>query len=294
MQKHLNMIQSLVDTIEETVGEEVNILTLANTFGISPWHFQRLFKSVVGDSLGGYIRGRRLSIAADMLLTTKLSIINIAFEVGFNSHESFTRSFKSYFKFSPKDFRVERPTVLINTKPLLNEELLAHITKGMYQEPMIMEFPEQIIVGFGVKVPSPFTTKIPICQLVSTSWFALFDKEEEIEKLLPFTYYGLSISSSGNFTEETLDYIAGVPVSSIKNIPKGMTSYTLPKQKVAIFDTKTNIDAEVAKRTIDYIYGYWLPNSPYQRGIGDDYELFEDVIDFRIGEFTSKYVIPIV
>ncbi|OUR74720.1 AraC family transcriptional regulator, partial [Arcobacter sp. 31_11_sub10_T18] len=87
MQKHLEMIQDLVDKIEKDVSYDVNILSLSNSFDISPWHFQRLFKSIVGDSLGSYTRGRRLSLAATMLQTTKLSIVDIAFEVGFNSHE---------------------------------------------------------------------------------------------------------------------------------------------------------------------------------------------------------------
>ena len=293
-QKHLKMIQNLVDTIEENVGYEVNIIDLANTFGLSPWHFQRLFKTIVGDSLGGYTRGRRLSIAAKILLTTQDTIINVAFEVGFNSHESFTRSFKSYFKFSPKLFREQKPSVLINEKPLLTEDLLDHITKGMEQEPIIVDNEEQYIVGFGTNIPSPFTTAQSICEFVSTPWIALLERAKDIDNSTSQTFYGLSISPSGSFMEETLNYIAGIPVSHIDTIPTGMTSYLLPRQKVAIFDVVSSLEGEALKRTIDYIYGYWLPNSSYERGIGNDYELFENVDNFMTGDFTSKYVIPIV
>lgn len=294
MQKHLKMIQELVDNIEENVGYDVNIITLANSFEVSPWHFQRLFKSIVGDSLGGYVRGRRLSIGAKLLLSTKSSIINIAFEVGFNSHESFTRSFKSYFNFSPKQFRKVRPPVLIHEKPFLNEELLEHITEGMDAEPIIVDKNEQIIIGFDTDVPSPFNNLEPICDLVYAQWMTLLRRQEEIQDTTKHTFVGLNVSPSGTFTEETIRYIAGIPVLSDTAIPKGMTSITLPKQKVAIFDTKANIEAEALKRTIDYIYGYWLPNSDYKRGVGNDYELFEDVYDFMTGNFSSKYVIPIV
>jgi len=293
MQKHLKMIQDLVDNIEEDISLDVNILNLANFFGLSAWHFQRLFKSIVGDSLGSYIRGRRLSHAALKLQTTTSSIIDIAFEVGFSSHESLSRSFKSYYKFSPKEFRLQKSNILINEKPLLTDELLDHITNGMHQEPIIVEKPEQIIVGYGTQIPSPFSPRAKICELVADYWFKLFDDEHQIKNKIVHTYIALSISDSGNFTEDTLSYVAGVPVSALDALPKQMKSYTIPKQKVAIFEIKTDIDAEVAKKTIDYIYGYWLPNSKYKRGLGDDYELFEDVLDFRTGEFTSKYVIPI-
>ena len=81
MHQHLSMIRSLTEEIEQNLAFEVNIPDLANTFKVSPWHFQRLFKSIVGDSLGGYIRGRRLTRAAQGLLDSKETIITIAVDV---------------------------------------------------------------------------------------------------------------------------------------------------------------------------------------------------------------------
>ncbi len=72
-----------------------------------------------------------------------------------------------------------------------------------------------------------------------------------------------------------------------------MVTYTIPKQKVAVFDVVSNLDEDVVKNTIDYIYGYWLPNSQYKRGLGDDYELFENVKDYTSADFSMKYFIPI-
>ncbi len=299
MDKHLEMVQNLVDKIEKNVSYDVNITTLANSFDLSPWHFQRLFKSIVGDSLGSYTRGRRLSLAATLLQTTQLSIIDIAFEVGFTSHESFSRSFKNYFKFSPKDFRENKPKVLINKKPLLTNNLLEHITTGMNKEPIIIDKPEQIIVGLELKVPniislnSNISLSENLCEHVTPYWLELFDKEKEIMNRSE-GYCGVIISSSGNFIEETLNYIAGVPVSFLDKLPKGMKTYTIPKQKVAIFELQSELNSQSVKKTIDYIYGYWLPSSAYKRAVGADYELFTDVVNAKTGEFKMRYVIPII
>jgi len=291
--KHIKIIQDLVNQIEENVSYDVNIKSLSQSYSLSPWHFQRLFKSIVGSSLGQYTRGRRLSIAANMLVETDSSILDIAVNVGFSTHESFTRSFKDYFNYSPKDFRIEKPKVLINKKPLLTDELLEHITTGINLEPKIVELPEQLIVGMETKIPSPFVSRNKICDYVATFWYSLFEQERKVKNKIAHTYYALSISKSGDFTEEELTYIAGVPVSLVENIPKEMKVYTLPKRKVAIFDIKTNIDAETAQKTADYIYGYWIPNSKYKRGIGADYELFQNAVDFTKGDFDTSYVIPI-
>lgn len=293
MNSHIKIIQNLVNQIEENVSYDVNIKSLSQLHSLSPWHFQRLFKSVVGSSLGQYTRGRRLCIAANMLIETDLSIIDIAFNVGFSTHESFSRSFKEYFKYTPKEFRLKKLKTLINKKPILSDDLLEHIMSGMDIEPKIVNLNEQIVVGMQTSIPSPFIERNKICEYVAPFWFTLFEKENEIKNRSLHTYYALSISPSGDFTEDKLSYIAGVPVSSLEKVPEGMTQYILPSQKVAMFDITTDIDAETAQKTIDYIYGYWLPNSQYQRANGVDYELFEDVKDFRTGDFFTRYVIPI-
>lgn len=298
MQKHIEMVQDLVNEIEENIADEINVMGLAQTFGLSPWHFQRLFKALVGDSLGGYLRGRRLAVAAEMLLSTSLTFIEVAFRVGFNSHEAFTRSFKSYYKMTPKLFRKEQPKIILNKKPLLSEKLFDFIRIGDFKEPEIVELPEVTIVGFETEIPSPFVTPDIICDMIMLTWMELFERESEIENRVKFTYYGLTISPSGNYTEEKLRYIAGAPLTEVLSefgeVPKGMTTYTLPKQKIAVFDTHSQIDADVFKQKVDYIYGYWLPNSKYARGEGSDYEFFENVVDFRTADFSSRYVMPVM
>jgi AraC family transcriptional regulator len=292
MQQNLQLIQGLVSQIENNLSDEINIVNLAKSFELSPWHFQRLFKSLVGDTLGSYTRGRRLTKAAQLLLNSDRGIIDIAFEVGFNSHEAFSRSFKSQFKISPKTFRQNQPSVRLNDKPILTEELFIHLTKDITRAPIIKTTKERKIIGFDTTIPSPFISNDGYCDLLYSSWMKLLERQTEIKNRIPETYYVLSISQSGNFIEDTVDYIAGIPVSEFKTIPDGMVSYYFPAQLVAMFEVAT-VDKDTTAKTIDYIYGYWLPNSKYNRGKGNDYELFEGVTDFEDPDLSSKYVIPI-
>lgn len=291
-QPTISYIQDLVDHIENNLSEEINVIQLANSFHVSPWHFQRLFRALAGDSLGGYIRGRRLTQAARLLLSSNLSVTDIAFRAGFNSHEVFTRAFRLYFGQSPKDFRKSKPAVILNEKPLLSMELVHHLEKEMDHEPTIKVVKEHHIVGVNTTVPSPFISNDAYCDALYPSWMSLLARQDEIKNRLPETYYGLTVSPSGNFTEDTLDYIAGVPVTSPSGAPNDMVSFSFPEQLVAVFSI-ASIDKETVNRTIDYIYGYWLPNSSYTRGSGSDYELFEGVTNFEDPNLGSKYVIPL-
>lgn len=288
------MVSTLVDEIESNIAFEVNIKSLAKKCQVSPWHFQRMFKALVGDSLGNYVRGRRLSLASKKLLETDLTIIQIAFDVGFNSNEALSRSFKNFFGYTPKEFRQLKPKVMLKNKPVLNTQILKHVTEDINIEPSVVVRAPILLVGVMVEVPSPFASDENICETVESSWQTLLQREKEIPNRVQKEYYSLQISPSGNYTEETVHHLAAVKVDSFIDIPEGMNTYTLLEQKVAVFDTMTHIDEAMTRRTIDFIYGYWFASSEYRRGEGDDYELFEEVEDFYTQKFRSKYVVPVV
>ncbi|MCH8533207.1 MAG: AraC family transcriptional regulator [Saccharospirillum sp.] len=289
--RYYGFLQTLVDDIEANLAEEVSVLALSERSGLSPWHFQRWFKSLIGDTLGSYIRGRRLTRAAQLLLESDMGIIDIAVSVGFGSHEAFTRSFKAYFSMSPKAFRKTRPTVRLNEKPVLNEELLHHIAHRVTREPIIRVRPALSIVGLETRIPSPFVTDQTSCHLMQPAWMQLFEREEAIAGGITKTYYGLTLSESGHFTENELSHLAAIETTEPENAPEGMKVHHLPEQRVAVFCV-SGVDAEAVNRTIDYIYGYWLPKSGYLRGEGSDYEWMEQVEQFD-SSIATKYVIPL-
>ncbi|HMH70532.1 MAG TPA: AraC family transcriptional regulator [Candidatus Saccharimonadales bacterium] len=293
MQQAVQHIQGLVDHVEDNLSEDINIPQLADSFHVSSWHFQRLFKALVGDTVGGYVRGRRLTEAARLLSHTHLGIIDIAFSVGFGSHEAFTRSFKAYFGQSPADFRKNRPVVILNEKPLLSTKLVRHLASEIKHVPTITTVPAQIIVGIPTAIPSPFATDEIICESLGPLWRTLLKRQAEIKDQQPTAFYAITASPSGNFTEDTLNFIAGIPVGSADSVPEGMVVHTFPEQLVAMFDVAV-LDKDTVLKTINYIYGYWLPNSPYVRGSGSDYELFDEYEGFINPDSGSRYIIPIV
>ena len=288
----LNFVQEIVNRIENNLAEQIDIVKLARSFRISPWHFQRLFKSWVGDTLGGYIRGRRLTRGAELLLHSERGIIDIAFDVGFSSHEAFSRSFKAYFKFTPKAFRRSRPGVRLSDKPMLSLDLMEHMAKEISREPQIIERPAMDVVGLTCPIPSPFTQPEAHCDTMYPTWMELLQRSDEIAHKFHDTFLGMSMSESGNFTEDELRLLAGIPVEACDNVPVGMSHFHFPEQRIACFDVAV-LDSDTVSKTMDYIYGYWLPNSPYQRAQGHDYEYFVDVQHFQAPDMGSQYILPI-
>ncbi len=99
-------LTKVTDYIGQHLDDEISLESLSDIFYISKFHFHRLFTAFTGLSLQQYIRWLRLKRAAHQLIVEKdQSIINIAFNAGFTSHEAFTRAFKKACGISPNQFR---------------------------------------------------------------------------------------------------------------------------------------------------------------------------------------------
>lgn len=72
---------------------------------LSHYHFCRLFKQSTGITPHQYLTQCRIDRAKQLLLTTRLTITEIAFAVGSTNHSSFTRLFRQYVGVPPKVFR---------------------------------------------------------------------------------------------------------------------------------------------------------------------------------------------
>ena len=78
---------------------------MARTACFSERHFHRLTLQLLGETPGTHQRRRRLDRAAWLLLTSRTTVLEIALETGFESHETFTRAFRVRFGETPSSFR---------------------------------------------------------------------------------------------------------------------------------------------------------------------------------------------
>ncbi|VEA43505.1 regulatory protein SoxS [Salmonella enterica subsp. enterica] len=61
---HQQIIQTLIEWIDEHIDQPLNIDVVAKKSGYSKWYLQRMFRTVTHQTLGEYIRQRRLLLAA--------------------------------------------------------------------------------------------------------------------------------------------------------------------------------------------------------------------------------------
>ena len=99
-------MHAVVEYIDRHLDKKLDLAALADIASFSPFHFHRLFRALMGEALGDYVRRRRLEIAGVRLLSQHgVSVLNIALGVGFGSAEAFTRAFRARFDCSPTEWR---------------------------------------------------------------------------------------------------------------------------------------------------------------------------------------------
>ncbi len=104
--EYVGRINRVLDHIEANLDGELSLEVLARVANFSAYHFHRIFKGVVGETLNQFIQRRRVEKAASMLIGNPAkSITEIAFDCGFSGSAAFARSFKEAFGVSASEWR---------------------------------------------------------------------------------------------------------------------------------------------------------------------------------------------
>ncbi|MEZ4701677.1 MAG: GyrI-like domain-containing protein [Rhodothermales bacterium] len=105
-QEYARRMHRVLAHIDRHLDAPLDVHTLAGVAHFSPFHFHRLFTALMGETVGDYLRRRRLEVAAQRLaVQPSLSVLQAALAVGFGSAEAFARAFKARFGVSPTAWR---------------------------------------------------------------------------------------------------------------------------------------------------------------------------------------------
>jgi AraC family transcriptional regulator len=94
--------------IQQHLDEPLALEEMAAIACFSPFHFHRIFRGMVGESVKEHVRRLRLERAASQLKLGRQPVTQIALDAGYRSHEAFTRAFRGWFGASPSEFRALR------------------------------------------------------------------------------------------------------------------------------------------------------------------------------------------
>lgn len=104
--EYTRRMHAVLEHIDRHLDAPLDLPTLAAVAHFSPFHFHRLFQAWMGETLGEYLRRRRLELSAMRLVAQpRLPVLQAALSVGFGSSEAYARAFKARFGLSPSAWR---------------------------------------------------------------------------------------------------------------------------------------------------------------------------------------------
>jgi AraC-like DNA-binding protein len=99
------IIKKTIEYINSHIHEAIEIDELRKLTKWEKHHFSRMFNQYVGMTPYQYILNQKIDYSKSLLIETNNQIVDIAFELGFNSHSNFSTRFKKISGYTPEEFR---------------------------------------------------------------------------------------------------------------------------------------------------------------------------------------------
>lgn len=259
---YIQRVNRVLDHITSHLNDELPLKTLASIASFSEFHFHRIFKSVVGETVNQFVWRMRVERgAALMRAKPEMKISDVAAESGFTSLAGYSRAFKTRYGLAPTQW--DRQT------PLQSEQFACNDQFPMYRISELQRCQDEFTVNFR---------QMPAQRLAYVRVYDAYHDKERIEaayqrlfawyrtrggRLEDTTLYGMS-QDDRDITPEALcrfDWCLHVPDDwqgdneiSVRNFPACLLA-TIKLD---------GGDLQVEDRIWQYFWRYWLPRSQFQ------------------------------
>ncbi len=275
----MNPVAKALWFIESHFAGELTLTEIAATAGVSRFHMARAFGMTTGFSVMQYVRGRRLSEAARLLADGAPDILTLALDVGYGSHEAFTRAFREQFGVTPE--RV-RSGGTITGLSLVEAFQMNNSTGTVLQAPRLENGRALLVAGLEERFSSENTSGIPAL------WQRFSPHIGHVPGQVGNVTYGVCYNTddTGGF-----DYSAGVEVSDFTGLPANFARVAIAEQRYAVFAHAAHIST--IRATYLAIFNTWLPKSGYQIAGGPQFERYDEHFNSHTGTGGFEIWVPI-
>jgi AraC family transcriptional regulator len=277
-------LQRALNYIEANLTEKITLEDIADIANYSPWHFHRIFQAYTGKGVGEYVRLRRLSEAGRELVFTSTPIVEIAFKYQFESQAAFTRAYQSNFHVTPGKLRREVRVAHCFSPVSLQEQPTKQ--QGVNQmKTRITKRDSFNVIGMDC-----------YCSQNENTIPQLWDRFMKVMHQVPNTKpsqacYGICLTEDEvHVTPDTeFRYLAGLEVTSSKEIPEGMSHYEVPKGEYLVVEHVGALDT--LPKTYDWVYKVWFEE--YETVGNLDFEVYDERFKFGEADSVMEIWVPI-
>ena len=279
----LHSIQQAIEYIDNHLTEDLKIEQIAKVAHSSSFHFQRAFSILTGMTVSEYIRGRRLTLAAQEIASSPCKIIDVAYKYGYETPEAFAKAFRKQHGMKPTDVRKEAGMIHSYNKLVIHVQL-----KGA--DPMqykIVEKESFQVVG----VKRTFSCANGEQSKEITKFWQDFYEDGTNEHLFPLNTGEINgvIGVCDMGENNLMDY--WIATNYAGEDTKGFDTFMVPAAKWAVFEVKGAMPTAITTM-VEKIYQEWLPSNAYELANGPELEVYSDG-DTSSADYYSEIWLPI-
>jgi AraC family transcriptional regulator len=260
-----------IDHIVRNLAEPLSLEDVSEAAGFSPFHFHRVFKSLLGETLNQFVKRLRLERALYLMShAPNCSLTEVALNCGFSSSSDFSRSFKQWYGAAPSVFDLE---TFRNSRREEFERVLSSREGG-----------HRFTTLPAGQNPDGFEVRLRDLPARTVAYIRVFDPYREgvaqaaCERLLAWAierglaegqWLGYMWDEPEIVALKDCRYDVALVVDDVE--PAGEISrFEFPPMRVAEVVLTGGIELEM--RAIDWLYQTWLPRSGF---VPDDQPSFE-------------------
>lgn len=268
---YVERVNRAIDHVVSHLAEPLRLKEVSRAAMLSPFHFHRVFRALVGVTLAEFVKRLRLERALFMMShTRRASLTMIALACGFSSSSDFSRCFRQRFGAPPSTFdikgwrdahRSELQAMVPGSveRPHLERLPAGHNPDGFMVR--IRDLPARTVAYIRVRNPYRGDAVVKATQRLVT-W-------AERNSLAHGQWLGYQWDNPEITPLESCQYHTAVEAERFT--PKGgIGRFRFPPMVVAQVEVRGGIDLEL--RALQWLFGVWLPKSGY---VPDDHPCFE-------------------
>lgn len=260
--------------IETHAQAPLALADIAAAAGLSPFHLSRLFQARTGTSVMRYLRGRRLTAAAQQLTNGAADILQVALDAGYSTHAAFTRAFCEQFGQTPERVRA----CGVSELPLVHAIRLDDTPQACSEAPRLMDCTPFPLAGIGMRHTRHSSGAIP------GQWAQL---NREWPTPAPISF-GVCCNSDddGGF-----DYIAALPMNTLPTVPAHWQRVDVPARRYLVAWHGGHI--ATIRSTWFWLLDHYLPTRNLSLANAPDLERYDSRFDERSGHGGVEIWLPV-
>jgi AraC family transcriptional regulator len=258
---YVHRVNRAIDHVTRHLAEPLPLEDVARIACFSPYHFHRIFRALVGETLHAFVKRVRLERALYLMSHREgASLTDIALSCGFSSSSDFSRCFRGQYGVPPSVFDVERfrrtrRDQMLDALVPDDRHRLERLPAGENPDGFairLREVPARRVAY--VRVLEPYKGGVPAAIERMMAWARL-------RGLAGGQWLGYQWEDPEIVPLDLCRYDVGLEIPATATVDGDVNVTVFPAMKLAEIDIAGPIELEM--RALDWLYRTWLPHSGY-------------------------------